>query len=95
MSTFKVGLFNAFIHYKYITKMWYIVLLFTFLILTFAIFAMAVKILLKKGGKFPNGHIGKSKHMRDRGITCSVSTDARDRAKKNLEDVLREQNMKN
>ena len=33
--------------------------------------------------------------MRDRGITCSVSTDARDRAKKNLEDVLREQNMKN
>ena len=28
--------------------MWYIVLLFTFLILTFAIFAMAVKILFKK-----------------------------------------------
>ena len=75
--------------------MWYIVLLFTFLILTFAIFAMAVKILFKKGGKFPNGHIGKSKHMRDRGITCSVSTDARDRAKKNLEDILRENNIKN
>ena len=50
--------------------MWYIVLLFTFLILTFAIFAMAVKILFKKGGKFSNGHIGKSKPMRDRGITC-------------------------
>ena len=75
--------------------MWYIVLLFTFLILTFALFAMAVKILFKKGGKFPNGHIGKSKHMRERGITCAVSTDARDRAKRNLKEILDEQNKKN
>ena len=56
---------------------------------------MAVKILFKKGGKFPNGHIGSSKHMRQRGITCSVSTDARDRAKKNLDDILKEQELKN
>ncbi|MBE6299974.1 MAG: hypothetical protein E7083_06550 [Bacteroidales bacterium] len=75
--------------------MWYIVLLFTFLLLIFAIFAMSVKILFKKGGKFPNGHIGKSKHMKDRGITCSVSTDARDRAKKNLNDIISEQNREN
>ena len=81
--------------YKYITKMWYIVLLLTFIIIAFAIFAMAVKILFKRGGKFPNGHIGKSKHMKDRGITCSVSTDARDRAKKNLNDIISEQNREN
>ncbi|MBQ3555777.1 MAG: hypothetical protein IJA09_06150 [Bacteroidales bacterium] len=56
---------------------------------------MSVKILFKKGGKFPNGHIGKSKHMKDRGITCSVSTDARDRAKKNLNDIISEQNREN
>ncbi len=75
--------------------MWYIVLLFTFIILSFAIFAMAVRILFKKGGKFPNSHIGKNKHLKKRGITCSVSTDARDRAKKNLYDILKENNIKN
>lgn len=81
--------------YKYITKMWYIVLLLTFIIIAFAIFAMAVKILFKRGGRFPNGHIGSSKHLRQQGITCSVSTDARDRAKKNLDDILNEQKLKN
>jgi hypothetical protein len=67
------------------------VLIFTILILTFAILALSVKILLKRGGKFSSGHIGHSKAMRDRGITCSVSTDARDRNKKNLSDILKEQ----
>lgn len=70
--------------------MWYVVLIFTFLLLTFAILALSVKILFKRGGKFPSGHIGHSKAMRDRGITCSVSTDARDRNKKNLNDILKE-----
>lgn len=75
--------------------MWYKILLFSFVILIFAIFAMSIRIIFKKGGKFPNSHIGKNKHLKDRGISCSVSTDARDRAKKNLDEILKKNNIKN
>ncbi len=37
---------------------------------------LAVKILLKRNGRFPNTHIGGSAAMRKRGITCVESMDA-------------------
>lgn len=50
-----------------------------------AIFAMAYRALFIKGGKFPNTHIGASRAMKDRGITCATSQDreARSNIKKN------------
>ncbi len=57
-----------------------------FIIVAFAL--LAIKIIIKKGGKFPNSHIGASKAMADKGITCALSTDTRERKKKDLKDRI-------
>jgi len=36
---------------------------------------MAISILIKKNGKFPNLHIGSNKEMQKRGISCATSQD--------------------
>lgn len=36
---------------------------------------MAITILLKKNGRFPNIHVGTNKHMRQRGIGCVETQD--------------------
>jgi hypothetical protein len=36
---------------------------------------MAISILIKKHGKFPNIHIGSNKDMRKRGIVCATTQD--------------------
>ena len=59
-----------------------ITLLFTLLILAICIVLLAITILVKKNGRFPNIHIGGSKHMRKRGIKCVQSQD-RDARKEN------------
>jgi len=40
-----------------------------------ALVAMAVTILLKPKGEFPETHVGHNKEMRKRGIGCARSTD--------------------
>ena len=40
---------------------------------------LGLSIIFKKGGKFPETHIGKSKAMKDRGITCANTTDRNER----------------
>ena len=40
-----------------------------------AMVGMAVTILLKPKGQFPDTHVGHNKEMRKRGITCAKSTD--------------------
>ena len=59
------------------------------ILLTMAIVALAF-ILLVKGGKFPNTHIGANKEMKKRGISCALSTDSVDRSRKQLADLLKE-----
>ena len=46
-----------------------------------ALLGLAVRILLKKDGKFPHIHIGSNKHMKQRGITCAQSYDKIEQAK--------------
>ncbi|MCU0379103.1 MAG: hypothetical protein MUC78_12685 [Bacteroidales bacterium] len=41
----------------------------------FALLAMAVSMLFKRGGRFPDTHISHNKEMRKRGITCAQHTD--------------------
>lgn len=41
--------------------------------------ALSIGILLKKGGRFPEIHIGRNRHMKDKGIDCANTTDARER----------------
>lgn len=50
-------------------------LLFTLLIISICVALLAIKIIIKKNGKFPNIHIGGNKEMRKRGIKCAQSQD--------------------
>ncbi|MDO4995382.1 MAG: hypothetical protein Q4E32_10345 [Bacteroidales bacterium] len=58
-------------------------LLLSAIILVFCMAFLAISILLKKNGRFPNTHVSGNKAMRDRGITCVQSQDfaARHRSK--------------
>ena len=46
-----------------------------------AILLMGVRVFFTKKGEFPNTHIGASKAMQDRGISCATSQDAEYRSK--------------
>ena len=63
-------------------------ILFTLGFIAIAFMLLAIKIKIKKGGKFPNLHIGSNKALADKGITCAISTDARDRKKRVLKDRM-------
>ena len=51
------------------------VLLLTTLIVAICMVLMAITILLKKNGRFPNIHVGTNKHMRQRGLGCVETQD--------------------
>ncbi len=57
-------------------------LLFTLLIIAISFVLLAVTIIIKKNGRFPNIHVGGNKEMRKRGIKCVQSQD-RDARKHN------------
>ena len=50
-------------------------LLLTLLIVAICLLLLGVKMLLVKGGKFPNTHVSGSEALRKRGITCVQSQD--------------------
>ena len=50
-------------------------ILIALLIVAISMVLLSVKVLLKKGGRFPNTHVGGSKAMRERGIGCIQSQD--------------------
>jgi len=51
---------------------------------------MAITILVKKGGKFPNTHISGNKYLKKQGISCAQTQD-----KLAQRDAWREVNYKN
>ena len=57
-------------------------LLFTLLIIAISVALLAIKVIIKKNGRFPNTHVGGNKEMRKRGIKCVQSQD-RDARKHN------------
>ena len=59
------------------------ILLITLLIVAISVPLLAIKIILKKNGRFPNIHVSGSKDMRKRGIGCAQSQDRAAR-KKNI-----------
>lgn len=54
-------------------------LLVTLIIVGISMAFLAIKLIVKKNGRFPNTHIGHSAAMRKRGITCIQSMDAMER----------------
>jgi len=51
------------------------------ILICFVMLGLAAQILLKKGGRFPETHIGANKHMKARGITCVQTFDKMEQAK--------------
>lgn len=54
--------------------MWQTLLL-TLLIIAISFVLLAITIIIKKNGKFPNTHVGGNKYLRKRGIGCAQSQD--------------------
>ena len=50
-------------------------LLYTLLIIAISVVLLAITIIIKKNGKFPNTHVSGNKEMRKRGIKCAQSQD--------------------
>lgn len=59
------------------------------LIVFVAVFLLGFKVFLSKEGKFPNIHIGGSKALKDRGVSCATSQDADAQKAKPKIDVLK------
>ncbi len=55
------------------------VLLLSIVLMGVVFVLMAIGILIKKNGKFPNLHIGSNKEMQKRGISCATTQDKLDR----------------
>jgi len=45
------------------------------IIVGIAVIFLAINIIVKKNGKFPEIHIGKNKAMAERGIKCAATQD--------------------
>lgn len=70
-------------------------LLLTLLIVAACLLLLGIKILLVKGGKFPNSHVSGNKAMRERGIGCVQSQDRAAQQKGDFSiDALEEANEK-
>ena len=59
------------------------VLLLAIGLLGIAMAGMAISILVKKGGKFPNTHISGNKYLKQNGIYCAQTQDKIARASAN------------
>jgi hypothetical protein len=44
-------------------------------LMSLAMVGMAITILLKKGGKFPNTHVSGNKYLKQQGVYCSQTQD--------------------
>ena len=56
-------------------------ILITLLIVAICIVLLGIRMLLIKGGRFPNGHVSGNKTLRDKGISCVQSQDREARQK--------------
>jgi len=49
-------------------------------ILALVVAGLAVQILFRKGGKFPDIHIGSNKYLKSKGVTCAQTFDKMEQA---------------
>lgn len=60
-----------------------LVLLLAVIMVAIAFAAFAIRILLKKGGRFPNTHVSGNKYLKSKGISCAQTYDRQEQAKAN------------
>lgn len=51
------------------------VILLAVALVSIGMLGMAITILVKKGGKFPNTHVSGNKHLKRQGVYCSQTQD--------------------
>jgi hypothetical protein len=56
------------------------VILFAFVVMALVVVGLALQIFFKKGGKFPNTHIGSNKYMKAHGVSCAQTYDKMEQA---------------
>jgi len=64
--------------------------LITIIILLICVVLLAIKVLLIKGGTFPNTHVEGNKALGKKGISCAKTQALEASRHKNLEDLLKE-----
>lgn len=65
-------------------------ILFTVIILVICVVLLSVKVLFKKGGRFPNTHIDGNRALGKKGIHCARTQDREEARRKNLYDKMEE-----
>lgn len=71
------------------------IILFAVVIMVIVILSLAIQILFRKNGKFPNMHIGANQYMKDHGVTCVQTYDRMEQAKVHKELRFKELSLKN
>jgi hypothetical protein len=66
------------------------IILIAIALVSVAVFGLAIRIVLKKGGQFPETHVGKNRAMKKYGIVCVKTFDQIEQNK-----VRKEQKFKN
>ncbi len=57
------------------------VILLAVVVMAMVVIGLAIQTLFKKGGTFPDTHIGSNKFMKDNGVTCAQTFDKMEQAK--------------
>lgn len=58
-----------------------IIILISVVLMALAMAGLAITILLKRGGKFPNTHVSGNKYLKRNGIYCSQTQDRLEQSK--------------
>jgi hypothetical protein len=58
-----------------------LILLMAVVLVALAIAAFAIRLLVKKGGRFPNTHVSGNKYLRNQGISCAQTYDRTEQLK--------------
>ena len=56
-------------------------ILLSVVLMALAFAGLAIRILLKKGGKFPNTHVSGNKYLKRNGVYCSQTQDRLEQAR--------------
>lgn len=56
------------------------VILLAVALVSVAMLGLATQILLRRGGKFPNTHVGGNKYLKKQGISCAQTQDKIERS---------------
>ncbi len=64
------------------------IILLSVALVAIAMLGLAIRILVKKGGKFPNTHVSGNRYLKKQGVYCSQTQDRMEQAKARKQKVF-------